>query len=65
MNKKNNKNQTWIRLASSVLLIVLSTQIRPEGSTLLGVLQTLMLGVGMVGCCLAIWKFSKGGKNKG
>ncbi|AIQ15727.1 MULTISPECIES: hypothetical protein [Paenibacillus] len=60
--KKNN--QIPAILAASILLILLSSMLKPEGSTLLGVLQTLMLGVGLLGCCTAAWRFAKGGKGK-
>ena len=58
------KNQPWLVLAASMLCIVASTLVQPENSTLLGVVQTLLLGVGMVGCCMAIWSFSRGSKKK-
>ncbi|MCL6603314.1 MAG: hypothetical protein K6T94_10600 [Paenibacillus sp.] len=60
----NKKNRPGALLAASALLILLSTQIHPEDSTLLGVLQTIMLGVGMAGCCMAVWSFSRGSKKK-
>ncbi|MDQ0195151.1 hypothetical protein [Paenibacillus wynnii] len=60
----SKKNQPGAVLAASALLIVLSTQIHPENSPLLGIVQTVLLGVGMVGCCMAIWTFSRGSRKK-
>jgi hypothetical protein len=57
--------QTPLLVAASILLIIISSLIRPEGSTLLGALQTLILGLGLLGCCTAAWRFVKGGKRKG
>ncbi|MHA6534463.1 hypothetical protein [Paenibacillus sp. HW567] len=58
------KRQTPLLVAASILLIIVSSLIRPEGSTWLGALQTLLLGVGLLGCCMAFLRFTKGGKGK-
>ncbi|MBW4084253.1 hypothetical protein [Paenibacillus sp. S150] len=58
------KRQTPLMVAVSVLLIIASSLIRPEGSTWLGALQTLMLGSGLLGCCMAFLRFTKGGRGK-
>ncbi|MGN7764638.1 hypothetical protein [Paenibacillus sp. P46E] len=58
------KKRTPLLVAASILLIIISSLIRPEGSTWLGALQTLMLGIGLLGCCMAFLRFAKGGKGK-
>lgn len=58
------KRQTLWLVAASILLIIASSLIRPEGSTWLGAVQTLLLGVGLLGCCMAFLRFTKGGKGK-
>lgn len=60
--KKNR--QTPILVAASILLIIISSLIRSEQSAWLGALQTILLGVGLLGCCMAFWRFAKGGKGK-
>ncbi|SEU29641.1 hypothetical protein [Paenibacillus sp. NFR01] len=57
------KGKSAAFLAVSIVLIIISGIIRPEGRELLGALQTILLGLGLVGCCLAAWRFAKGGKN--
>ncbi|WP_150272099.1 hypothetical protein [Paenibacillus tepidiphilus] len=66
---KGNKPTTlWARtplqVLGSILLIILSSLIRPGGSSMLGALQTLLLGLGILGCCMAVWRFAKGGGGK-
>ncbi|QWU16749.1 hypothetical protein SAMN04487895_111139 [Paenibacillus sophorae] len=58
------KNRTGIMVAVSIILIIISSQIPSYESKMLGALQQLLLGIGMVGCLLAMWKFMKGGKKK-
>lgn len=48
----------------SILLIIISSLIPSDKSTWLGALQTILLGVGLLGCCMAFWRFAKGGKGK-
>lgn len=54
--------QTPVLVAASILLIIVSSLIPSDQSTWLGALQTLMLGAGLLGCCMAFWRFAKGGK---
>lgn len=54
--------QTPLLVAVSILLIIVSSLIPSDQSTWLGALQTLMLGAGLLGCCMAFWRFAKGGK---
>ncbi|AIQ11040.1 hypothetical protein [Paenibacillus durus] len=59
------KNRTGIMVAVSIILIIISSQIPSYESKALGALQQLLLGLGLVGCLLAMWKFMKsGGKKK-
>ncbi|AKG37289.1 hypothetical protein [Paenibacillus durus] len=59
------KNRTGVMVAVSIILIIISSQIPSYQSKMLGVLQQLLLGLGMIGCLLAVWKFMKsGGKKK-
>ncbi|WP_379158450.1 hypothetical protein [Paenibacillus sp. sgz5001063] len=55
------KRQTPLLVAASILLIIISSLIHSEGSTWLGALQTLLLGLGLLGCCMAFLRFAKGG----
>ncbi|MEK3899464.1 hypothetical protein [Paenibacillus sp. FSL R7-0179] len=54
--------QTPMLVGASILLIIVSSLIPSDQSTWLGALQTLMLGAGLLGCCMAFWRFAKGGK---
>lgn len=54
--------QTPVLVAASILLIIVSSLIPSDQSAWLGALQTLMLGAGLLGCCMAFWRFAKGGK---
>ncbi|WP_342476761.1 hypothetical protein NYE24_23130 [Paenibacillus sp. FSL H7-0350] len=54
--------QTPVLVAVSILLIIVSSLIPSAQSAWLGALQTLMLGAGLLGCCIAFWRFAKGGK---
>ncbi|MEK3712542.1 hypothetical protein MKX42_31625 [Paenibacillus sp. FSL R7-0204] len=54
--------QTPVLVAASILLIIVSSLIPSDQSTWLGALQTLLLGAGLLGCCMAFWRFAKGGK---
>ncbi|AIQ62247.1 hypothetical protein D3C81_1745300 [compost metagenome] len=56
------KGKNVLAVAVSILLIVISSQIPSEKSAMLGVVQQLLLGVGLIGCLLAMWRFIKGGK---
>lgn len=56
--------QTPLMVAASILLIIVSSLIPSEQSTWLGALQTILLGAGLLGCCMAFWRFAKGGKGK-
>jgi hypothetical protein len=56
--------QTPILVAVSILLIIISSVIPSDKSTWLGALQTILLGVGLLGCCMAFLRFAKGGKGK-
>lgn len=58
--KKSRK--TPVLVAASILLIIVSSLIPSDQSTWLGALQTLLLGAGLLGCCMAFWRFAKGGK---
>ncbi|WP_025689581.1 hypothetical protein [Paenibacillus zanthoxyli] len=59
------KNRTGIMVAVSIILIIISSQIPSYQSKMLGALQQILLGLGLVGCLLAMWKFMKsGGKKK-
>ncbi|CQR52138.1 hypothetical protein JI735_11725 [Paenibacillus sonchi] len=58
------KRQTPLLAAASILLIIISSLIKPESSMWLGALQTVLLGVGILGCCMAFLRFAKGGKGK-
>ncbi|BCG57118.1 hypothetical protein [Paenibacillus sp. URB8-2] len=58
------KNRTGIMVAVSIILIIISSQINAYESRMLGALQQLLLGLGLVGCLLAMWKFMKSGKTK-
>lgn len=62
MLKKNR--QTPLLVAGSIVLIIMSSVIQPEGSTILGALQTLLLGLGLLGCCMAILRFVKANKKR-
>ncbi|MDF9843373.1 MULTISPECIES: hypothetical protein [unclassified Paenibacillus] len=55
--------KTPVLVAVSVLLIIASSLLQPEGSTLLGALQTLLLGLGILGCLMAFLRFAKSSKN--
>lgn len=57
--------KTPVLVAVSIVLIVISSLLRPEGSTLLGALQTLLLGLGILGCLMAFLRFAKSGNSKG
>lgn len=59
------KNKNIMTVMVSILLVVISSQIPSRESMLLGVVQELLLGVGLIGCLLAMWRFIKGGKKKG
>ncbi|WP_238650855.1 hypothetical protein [Paenibacillus piscarius] len=48
----------------SIVLIIISSLIPADRSTWLGALQTLLLGLGLLGCCMAFMRFAKGGKGK-
>ncbi|MRN55486.1 hypothetical protein [Paenibacillus monticola] len=61
----NKKYQLPVLFVASALLIIISTLIPSEKSTWLGVLQTLLLGIGLLGGCRAFWRFIHGGKKKG
>ncbi|KAA8997213.1 hypothetical protein F4V43_18140 [Paenibacillus spiritus] len=52
-----------LTLVGAILLIVISSQIPPT-SPGLGILQQLLLGIGLVGCLLAVWRFITGGKKR-
>lgn len=52
-------------VAVSILLIIVSSLIPAERSAWLGALQTLLLGVGLLGCCMAFMRFTKVGKGNG
>lgn len=52
-------------VAVSILLIIVSSLIPADRSTWLGALQTLLLGAGLLGCCMAFMRFAKGGKGNG
>lgn len=54
--------QTPVLVAVSIPLIIVSSLIPSDQSTWLGALQTLLLGAGLLGCCMAFWRFAKGGK---
>lgn len=56
--------QTPVLVVVSILLIIISSLIPSDKSTWLGALQTILLGVGLLGCCMAFWRFAKGGKSK-
>lgn len=56
--------QTPVLVVVSILLIIISSLIPSDQSTWLGALQTILLGVGLLGCCMAFWRFAKGGKGK-
>ena len=56
--------QTPILVGVSILLIIISSVIPSDKSTWLGALQTILLGVGLLGCCMAFLRFAKGGKGK-
>ena len=56
--------QTPVLVAVSILLIIISSLIPSDKSTWLGALQTILLGVGLLGCCMAFIRFAKGGKGK-
>ncbi|WP_379127846.1 hypothetical protein [Paenibacillus sp. sgz500958] len=60
----NKKYQTPALLAVSFLLILLSTLVHSEKSVVLGAVQTIMLGAGLTGCCIAVWKFMKSSSGK-
>lgn len=55
--------KTPVLVTVSVLLIIASSLLQPEGSTLLGALQTLLLGLGILGCLMAFLRFAKSSKN--
>ncbi|MEK5447540.1 hypothetical protein [Paenibacillus sp. FSL R7-0331] len=55
--------KTPVLVAGSVLLIAISSLLQPDGSTLLGAVQTLLLGVGILGCLMAALRFVKSSKN--
>ncbi|MBY0012426.1 hypothetical protein [Paenibacillus typhae] len=55
--------KTPVLVAVSVLLIIASSLLQPEGRTLLGALQTLLLGLGILGCLMAFLRFAKSSKN--
>jgi uncharacterized membrane protein YjdF len=52
--------QTPVLVVVSILLIIISSLIPSDKSTWLGALQTILLGVGLLGCCMAFWRFAKG-----
>ncbi|MNP34686.1 hypothetical protein D3C76_1279870 [compost metagenome] len=54
--------KTPVLVAVSILLIIASSLLQPEGSTLLGALQTLLLGLGILGCLMAFLRFTKSSK---
>ncbi|QUL55514.1 hypothetical protein KDC22_02745 [Paenibacillus tritici] len=56
--------RTPVLVAVSILLIIISSLIPSDKSAWLGALQTILLGVGLLGCCMAFWRFAKGGKGK-
>ncbi|MDT3428236.1 hypothetical protein J2Z22_003828 [Paenibacillus forsythiae] len=58
------KNRTGIMVAVSIILIIISSQIPSDESKMLGALQQILLGLGMVGCLLGMRKFIKGGSGK-
>ncbi|NGM84343.1 hypothetical protein G5B47_18195 [Paenibacillus sp. 7124] len=58
------KNRTGLMVAVSIILIIVSSQLNAAESRMLGVLQQLLLGLGLVGCLLAMWKWMKGGRTK-
>lgn len=57
--------KTPVLVTVSIVLIIVSSMVRPEGSTLLGALQTLLLGLGILGCLMAFLRFAKSGNSKG
>ncbi|WNS41708.1 hypothetical protein [Paenibacillus sp. MMS20-IR301] len=56
--------QTPALVAASILLIIISSVIPSDKSAWLGALQTILLGAGLLGCCMAFVRFTKGGKGK-
>ncbi|AIQ44887.1 hypothetical protein R70723_02435 [Paenibacillus sp. FSL R7-0273] len=54
--------KTPVLVTGSALLIVASSLLQPDGSTLLGALQTLLLGLGILGCLMAVLRFVKSSK---
>ncbi|WP_042201426.1 hypothetical protein [Paenibacillus camerounensis] len=59
----NMNLKTPVLVAGSALLIAISSLLQPDGSTLLGAVQTLLLGVGILGCLMAVLRFVKSSKN--
>lgn len=57
--------KTPVLVAVSIVLIIISSLLQPEGSTLLGALQTLLLGLGILGCLMAFLRFAKSSSGKG
>ncbi|WP_151735743.1 hypothetical protein [Paenibacillus tengchongensis] len=66
--KDNKQTPVWTKtpwlVLGSILLIILSSLIQTGGSALLGALQTVILGLGILGCCTAAWRFAKGSGGK-
>ncbi|NJJ38293.1 hypothetical protein [Paenibacillus apii] len=58
------KNRTGLMVAVSIILIIVSSQLNAAESRMLGALQQLLLGLGLVGCLLAMWKWMKGGRTR-
>ncbi|WP_054943090.1 hypothetical protein [Paenibacillus ihuae] len=57
--------KTPVLVTVSIVLIIVSSMLRPEGSTVLGALQTLLLGLGILGCLMAFLRFTKSATVKG
>ncbi|MNI53622.1 hypothetical protein D3C73_1084680 [compost metagenome] len=56
--------KTPVLVTVSIVLIILSSLVQTEGSTLSGALQTVLLGLGILGCLMAFMRFAGMGKGK-